>query len=87
MTGDQVASIIRDAGPVLGAAIIFLYAMVRLNGGLGSVRMRDDTAGAIENMKQRLQYLEAKVEQLEGQAGRHESKIAVFDDRWARGGQ
>lgn len=86
MTGEHIASIIRDAGPVLGGAIIFLWTMVRLNGGLGSVRMRDDTTSAIESLKQRIQYLESKHETLEGQVHQHESKIAVFDDRWQRKG-
>lgn len=84
MTFDQIVSIIREAGPVLGGAIIFLWGVVRLNGGLGSVRMRDDTTSAIESLKQRVQFLESKHETLERQVHQHESKIAVFDDRWLR---
>lgn len=87
MTGDQISAILTQAGPVLGGAIIFVWGMIKLNGGIGAVRMRDDTTSALETMKQRVQYLEAKVEALEAQVNQHESKIAVLDDRWNRKGE
>jgi hypothetical protein len=84
MTVDEIIAIAGDAGPVIGGALLFMWGMIKLNGGIGAVRMRDDTTAAIENITQRVQYLEAKVEMLEGRVGQHESKIAVFDDRWDR---
>ena len=86
MTIEDVLAISRDAGPVVGGALLFLWAVVRLNGGIGAVRMRDDTTTAIEAMTQRVQYLEAKNEALEGMVNKHESQIAVLNDRWDRKG-